>query len=130
MRVLLAAILLVAAALKAHQAATDSLAEKDIFPGWVILQVAFEIFLGIWLLSGFYRRAVWLAALCCFYVFSCVTLYKALSGQHSCGCFGRVAINPWYTLALDIAAVIALMAFRPSANRPATSAPPLLRLRF
>jgi len=37
----------------------------------------------------------------CFSVFCGVTLYKGLAGATSCGCFGQLSVNPWYTLAAD-----------------------------
>ncbi len=82
--------------------------------GFLIFQVEFELALGIWLLSGLFRRAAWLAALGCFGLFCGVTLYKALAGFDSCGCFGRVQVSPWVTLlAVDVPAAALLGIFRP-----------------
>ena len=119
-RILLALILLVTAVLKAHQLATEPVANKDIFSyRWsLILQVEFEILLGLWLLSGLHKRLVWVIATACFSFFSCITLYKALSGEASCGCFGKIEVNPWYTLILDVSAVVALLIFRPGLRKP------------
>jgi len=62
----------------------------------------------------------------CFIVFSLVTLYKALSGADSCGCFGSVHVNPWITLlVIDLPAVVALAIFRP---RSVTTGQPLSTL--
>jgi hypothetical protein len=38
-----------------------------------------------------------------------VSLYLALAGQRSCGCFGRMTVSPWLTLIFDIAAMAALV---------------------
>jgi len=46
-----------------------------------------------------------------------VTLYKGLSGQASCGCFGKVESSPWYTLMIDLSAVVMLLFFRPQISR-------------
>jgi hypothetical protein len=97
-RVALGLLLLVAAALKAHQLATQPLPERDLLSSrWVlVLWVEAEIALSLWLLSGLVRRAGWAAALVCFSLFSVVTLHKALAGETSCGCFGVVEVSPWY----------------------------------
>jgi hypothetical protein len=113
---LLGILLLAAAVLKGWQLVTEPVADNDIwsYRPFLILTVEFELALAIWLLSGLFKRCAWLAALVCFSAFSAITLYKALSGAASCGCFGSVHVNPWITLfAIDLPAVIALAVFRP-----------------
>ena len=114
-RVTLGLILLAAAGLKAHQLATEPVLSIDIFSyRWSLaVQVQFELVLGLWLLGGMHRRLLWLVSTVCFALFALVSLYKALAGQASCGCFGTVHVSPWYTLALDVAATGALILFRP-----------------
>jgi hypothetical protein len=123
-------LLLLAAALKAHQLATEPTAERDLFSHrwFLIVWVEVEIVLGLWFLSSFARRASWLAAVLCFLAFGAFTLHKALAGETSCGCFGRIEINPWHTFAFDLAALLALSIFRPDLGRsiPTSHA----RLRF
>ncbi len=114
---LLGMLLLTAAVLKNWQFLTEPMANNDIWTNraFLILTVEFEIALGIWLLSGLFKKAAWLATLCCFSLFSFITLYKGLSGAESCGCFGSVHLNPYITLfAVDIPAVILLAVFRPA----------------
>ncbi len=112
-------LLLTAAALKGHELLTVPTIHRD-FWSWrpfLIFEVEFELALGLWLLSGLFQRLAWLAALLCFGLFCSVTLYKGLTGAASCGCFGRVHVNPWVTLlAVDLPAVAALGLSRP---RPA-----------
>lgn len=112
LRVALGCILLTAAGLKAHQVATDPLVFLG--GGWlesrpvVALAIGFEVFLGLWLVSGIYATAGWKAALACFTVFAGVSLYKAISGSATCGCFGRMEVNPWWTFSFDVTVVMAL----------------------
>jgi thiol-disulfide isomerase/thioredoxin len=109
-------LLLAAAVMKGHQLLTEPAANADIWTNraFMILTVEFELALGIWLLSGLFKRLAWLVVLGCFLLFSVITLYKGLSGFASCGCFGTVHINPWITLwVVDIPAVLALCIFRP-----------------
>ncbi len=110
-------LLLTAAVLKGHELLTVPAANRD-FWSWrpfLIFQVEFELALGIWLLSGVLKRLAWLAALTCFSLFCCVTLYKGLIGATSCGCFGRIHVNPWITLAMiDLPAAVLLWALRPA----------------
>lgn len=113
---LLAIVLLTAAVLKGWQLLTEPVANNDIWSHrpFLILTVEFELALGIWLLSGLFKKAAWLAAISCFSLFSVITLYKGLTGYVSCGCFGKVPVNPWITLfAIDLPAVIVLAVFRP-----------------
>jgi len=120
LRVAVASLLLVAAVLKAQQLATEPVADNSLLTyRWALIaQVEFEIALGLWLLSGLYRRLAWAVATTCFVGFCGVTLYKGVTGEASCGCFGRIRVNPWYTLLLDVSVVILLLLFRPDL-RPA-----------
>ena len=118
---LLAVILLMAAALKAWQLLTEPVANADIwtYRPFLILTVELELALAIWLLSGLFKKAAWLAGLLCFSLFLVITLYKGVTGAESCGCFGSVHVNPWMTLfAIDLPAVIALALFRPELRLP------------
>ncbi len=113
---ILAIALLTAAVLKGWQLLTEPVANNDIwsYRPFLILTVEFELALAIWLLSGLFKKAAWLATLLCFSAFSAITLYKGISGAESCGCFGPVHVNPWITLfAIELPAVIALIIFRP-----------------
>jgi len=113
---ILGLLLLTGAALKGHELLTTPMANADIWTNryFMIFVVEFELALGIWLLSGLFKRAAWLVTLGCFALFCGVTLYKGLSGAASCGCFGNVHVNPWITLfAIDLPAVMLLAVFRP-----------------
>jgi hypothetical protein len=118
-RLLLSFLLLSAAALKAYALWTDPVPAVSLFtsPRWQIALIELETLLGLWLLIGLYPRGAWLAAVVAFSLLAGVSLYLGLIGQPSCGCFGKVAINPWYTFALDVVAVTALWHWRP---RPAS----------
>jgi hypothetical protein len=72
-----------------------------------------ECLLGLWLLSGLGAGGVRWAALAAFNVFFTVSLSKALAGEQSCGCFGRVSMDPRWTAALDLVAILALSRWRP-----------------
>ena len=126
LRTILALILLTAAALKGHQLATEPVAETGLLTSrWFLIGVVeFELFFGLWLSSGLYPRRTWQAALVCFSAFACISLYKALSGESSCGCFGRVPVNPWYTLILDLAAAAALVLCHPTRATATAPLPP------
>jgi len=124
---ILAIVLLAAAVLKGRQLLTEPVANSDIwsYRPLLILTVEFELALAIWLLAGLFRKAAWLVSLMFFSAFSAITLYKALTGADSCGCFGSVPVNPWITLfAIDLPAVMALSIFRPRLSfLPALSFP-------
>jgi thiol-disulfide isomerase/thioredoxin len=118
---LLGMLLLTAAVLKGWQLLTEPVANSNIwsYRPFLILTVEFELALAIWLLSGLFKKAAWLAGLLCFSAFSVITLYKAITGADSCGCFGSVHVNPWITLfAIDLPAVMTLSIFRPGLSLP------------
>ena len=89
LRIVSAVALLVAAALKPHQLATEPVIGSGFLHTrpLVIAVVEFELFFGLWLLAGIWPAQARLAALCCFTLFGGVALWKALSGHGSCDCF-------------------------------------------
>jgi hypothetical protein len=94
-------------------------------PGWrehglwesyefLLVQLPLELSLGIWLISGLFRRVAWLVSTLAFLGFIGVTLYKGLLGDESCGCFGQIHVSPWMTLGLiDIPMFLLLLINRP-----------------
>ncbi len=75
-----------------------------------IVEVLSEWALGLWLICGLARRHATAISLAAFAAFAGVSLIRALTGRHSCGCFGPIKINPWFTLALDMAVLLSLAA--------------------
>ena len=68
--------------------------------------IIFEIGFATWLLSGMMQLAARNIGILVFACMSYYNLNKALEGEVSCGCFGMVPLNPWFTLVLDSVAVI------------------------
>lgn len=110
-------VLLTAAGLKAFQLLTGPILETGLLDSrwFLICIVEFELLFGLWLLSGLVPAWSDLAAVGCFSCFACVSVYKALSGAETCGCFGNWRVNPWFTATLDLAIVFFLLRSRPSA---------------
>ncbi len=109
-------VLIVASALKVHQLLTEPIISKGFWESWefFVIQIPLELGLGIWLVCGLFRKAAWLVTVLTFGLFIAVTLQKGLIGAESCGCFGRVTVNPWITLlVIDIPLFLSLVIFRP-----------------
>ncbi|MFZ0034698.1 MAG: MauE/DoxX family redox-associated membrane protein [Sedimentisphaerales bacterium] len=109
-------VLIVAAVLKIHQLLTEPIISKGFWESWefFLIQIPLELGLGIWLVSGLFRKLAWLVAVLAFGLFIAVSLQKGLVGAESCGCFGRVKVNPWITLSvIDIPLFLGLVIFRP-----------------
>jgi len=109
-------VLLVATALKIQQLLTEPIISKGFWESWefFLIQIPLELGLGIWLISGLFRKAGWLLGLIAFGGFIGVTLFKGLTGADSCGCFGMVKVNPWITLfVMDVPLFVLLAIFRP-----------------
>jgi thiol-disulfide isomerase/thioredoxin len=47
-------------------------------------------------------------------MFALVSFYKAFSGEDSCGCFGKVPVNPWITTSFDLLIIALLFYFKPN----------------
>ena len=123
-RILVALLLLTASALKCWQLATEPVLGTSLLESrWLLMAtVEGELLLGLWLLlAGVWVKPTWAVAIACFGLFACVSFCKALSGHATCGCFGRVVVNPWYTTGLDLAVVASLLRWRPSFASPLSS---------
>jgi len=114
----LALLLLTAAGLKTHQLATEPVMETGILESrwFLIALVESELFVAFWLIAGLLPVWTWRASIMLFAAFACVSLGKALAGEASCGCFGRVSVSPWFTFTLDVGVVAALLRWRPVAG--------------
>jgi hypothetical protein len=108
-------LLLAAAGLKAYGLSADPVARMGIFsvPEFQLAVIQFEVFLGLWLLWGIQPLGSWAVALVTFAGFAGVSLYQVSVGQSSCGCFGRLAVSPWYALGLDVIVLAGLVVGRP-----------------
>ena len=103
-RGVLGLLLLSAAGLKAHAFWSET-AQPIMLLSSPRAQVAIietEALLGLWLMTGLYVRAARWIALSFFGVLASVSLYLAFLGESSCGCFGRVQVNPWFSFAIDV----------------------------
>lgn len=113
--ILLGSLLLSAAGLKIHALIVDPLSQDGfITSSWVhLLMIEAELVIGLWLLSGIAKWVGWIIALVLFAGLTLISFYQGLTGQASCGCFGTVHVNPWFTFALDASAVALLLVFKP-----------------
>ncbi len=125
LRVALGLLLLTAAALKAHALATGPVPASGLLGSraFQVAAVEIEVALGLWLVLCVWPRAAWAAALVGFAGFAGIALHRALSGESSCGCFGRIEVNPWHMVLLDTCAVFGLLRWRPEPLPPANTGP-------
>ncbi len=125
LRVVLALILIIAAALKATALWSNPAAEGShlLAPYQQVIVVEWETIVGLWLLSGRTPRAAWAAGLATFGLLGSVSLFLVFAGQSSCDCFGRIAIHPWYAFVLDVGCCTALALCRPGAAPGRLNAP-------
>lgn len=84
---------------------------------FLAVEIGLELALGMLLLSGLYWHAVRWFALVLFTGFAGYTLYLALDGADSCGCFGPIKIHPWWTFSLDVVVVAGLVGSILNGNR-------------
>ena len=121
--ILAGGLLIVASILKMHELLNvyiPSWREHGIWESWefLLVQIPAEFALGVWMVSGLFRKAGWLVGTLAYVFFVGVTFYKGISGAESCGCFGRIEVNPWITLfAIDIPFAMLLLIFRPRGEK-------------
>lgn len=96
-------LLLVAAALKGYQLYIEPMIVVNAL-GTLCL-VCWEISLGSWLVLGVRTTWTWRATVGCFLVFTIGSGYKLINGAASCGCFGKLEVDPLHTLIVDMIAL-------------------------
>jgi hypothetical protein len=123
---LLGAFLIATAWLKilAPADAASSQSPYDL-PYWlVVAAIELELVVGLMLLATLWLTISWAAALALFGSFLGVSLLRAAAGLESCGCFGSVHVNPWWTAAFDSAIVAGLWLARRQFFEPSVPARP------
>lgn len=120
-RYFIALLLFLAAFLKGYQLTTEPVAGFSLLTSrWFqIGLVEYQLALGLWLICGYRPTLARIVALNTFGIFCVVSLIGALSGESSCGCFGKVSFNPWLALSLDLAVVGCLICWHPATKSEA-----------
>jgi hypothetical protein len=126
---ILGLFLITTAVLKIQGPADGALGQNVILfsPRIQFVAAELEMLIGLWLLSGWAKRAAWLACIAFFLALAATSLYLGLMGQSSCGCFGRIEVSPWKALGLDLACLIAMAIWRPALRAAAGAAHPRWR---
>jgi len=109
---ILGVVLMATGGLKLYQLTIET---QDESFGTLLLMIYAEAELlgGIWLVGGFNPAGAHPWVVVGFAGLAMATLFRGLGGKCSCGCFGSLAINPWAVLVLDMAALVALLLWRP-----------------
>lgn len=111
MNCLIGLILIFAAAFKALELFQNPAAflQKEFTSPIIPFLIAGELGIGFLALYGVYWKQLRMVAMTLFTMFAGYSLYLALQGAESCGCFGSVKVNPWWTLGLDVVVVAGLV---------------------
>jgi hypothetical protein len=109
-------VLIVAGVIKLYQLTIEA-EDQNLTSILVALLSEAELLAGIWLVAGFHaqRTRPWAAAF--FGGLAVASLFQALGGKCSCGCFGSLTVSPWFTFFFDIGAVAALLVAHPRLKR-------------
>ncbi len=113
-------VLIGASGLKVHMMLNEPVVGKHFWETWefMLIQIPLVMGLGIWLVSGLFKLGGWLLGVLALVVFLGDTIYKAVTGAESCGCFGSVDVDPWVTLfAFNIPFLAAMLIFRPRGEK-------------
>jgi hypothetical protein len=123
MRVVIPVVLCTAVLLKAYEIGIRFTVLNEGFASHLFNSVVVicEIVVAAWLASGVRQVASWWVALTTFLLFFVVSVFHAVTGKVSCGCFGPVTISPWWSAAFDLAAVVGLLACRSVVHNPKCS---------
>jgi thiol-disulfide isomerase/thioredoxin len=88
-------------------------------PAWIlVIIVQIEILIATIFIVDIRFRAAWTCSIMLFSAFAVFSLYRAIAGFESCGCFGSLKIHPWHTFAFDVSVVVSLLVFRGDWKNP------------
>jgi len=109
--VLVGMVLLIASGLKLYGVNIHAVSSAGWFrQPWVQLLIsAWEMLLGLCLISGWCRGWTWIGAIFSFALFAVVNFYQIQIGQASCQCFGDVIARPWFAFCVDVACLTLLI---------------------
>jgi hypothetical protein len=112
-RAYLGGLLTIASILKANLLLTDP-------PGpslWFQVMLAeIELALGLAFLLRVHPRLLRWVCIFLFSGFMVISVSEALSGEQTCGCFGRLAVTPLAAALIDLSALLFLWRWRPAAG--------------
>ncbi len=73
------------------------------------LLIGCELGLGLWAITDLHWNRLRVVAILLFASFASYSLWLALHGAVSCGCFGPLKIHPWWTFFLDFTVIAGLL---------------------
>ena len=100
-----AGILLFSAVMKAYKTAMEPVLG---FPWLEIVTVEYEFLLALLLLLGIFPKIIRLITIGTFLLFLAITARLVWLSADSCGCFGKLQVEPRITLGLDLAVILTL----------------------
>lgn len=112
-RLIIVSVFSISAALKSYQLLYHPAPARFWFqqPAFQILGIELELLVGFLLFSGW--PAHWMARIAAGYlaVLAAISGSMLIWGETSCGCFGRWAVHPSWTLSFNLAAIVGLSPF-------------------
>jgi Protein of unknown function (DUF1573) len=106
-------VLVLAAGVKSYFLGLEAGGDFSQEQGAGLLRSLAEFSLGLWILSGAWRRRAWAVSVFWFATCLCWSLAHWWSGAASCGCAGRVTISPLVSASLSLILLAGLLTFRP-----------------
>jgi hypothetical protein len=121
----LAAVLLVAAGLKAESVLGRGTAVVEPSAALAIAAAGLECIVAAWLLSGWAAVGARRVAMGLLGVFAGIAGWRLFTGAADCGCFGRLHVHPAWTFAFDLLALLGLWSLGRGARPPGNGPGPL-----